>query len=193
LTASYNTLLDGSTTNLMSNQHGGRDVCIGNVVHHTDRTHHWTTHWNSEGVKSFSVQARSDNAADVVDSATVYVDGTPPNAVTNLHSTTHTPGVWTNATNIRARLERRDRQRFGYRRVRTVEHLGALAPRRAQGCRGVAHQLLLRAASGHVVLQRALARQLGQLGRRLRLRPARSRSTPPIRAQRAICTRPRTR
>ncbi len=100
LTASYNTMLDGSSADLMNNFHAGRDVAIGNVVHGTSRTHHWLTHWNTEGVKTFTVQARSDNALDVTDAVTVYVDGTAPANATNLHSTTHLAGAWTNDPTI---------------------------------------------------------------------------------------------
>ena len=100
LTASYNTMLDGSTADLMDNQHAGNDVCIGDVIHGTSRTHHWTTHWNSEGAKSFAVDARSDNAIDATDSVTIYVDGTEPGAVTNLHSTSHTINVWSDDDTI---------------------------------------------------------------------------------------------
>ncbi len=100
LQASFNTLLDGSTADLMGNNTSGRDVTMGNVIHNSSRTHRWTTRWATQGVKSFSVEARADNAADVTDSVTVYVDDTPPPLPTNLQSTTHTPNVWTNDTSI---------------------------------------------------------------------------------------------
>lgn len=100
LQASYNTLLDGSTTDVTHNATLGRDVSIGNLIHNSSRTHRWTTRWNTEGAKSFSVNARSDNATDVTDSVTVYVDNTPPPLPTNLQSTTHTVGQWTNDTTI---------------------------------------------------------------------------------------------
>jgi hypothetical protein len=100
LQASYNTMLDGSTADLMTNVTGGRDVTMGNVIHNSSRTHRWTTRWSIEGVKTFQVSARSDNAADVSDTVTVYVDNTPPPLPTGLQSTTHTPNVWTNDTTI---------------------------------------------------------------------------------------------
>lgn len=100
LQASYNTMLDGSTADLMDNATGGRDVTMGNVIHNSSRTHRWTTRWITEGIKSFSVNARSDNATDVVDAVTVYVDNTAPPLPTGLQSTTHTPNVWTNDTSI---------------------------------------------------------------------------------------------
>ncbi|MBM3990025.1 MAG: hypothetical protein FJ298_03350 [Planctomycetes bacterium] len=100
LQASYNTLLDGATTDLTGNSTSGRDVTMGNVVHNTSRTHRWTTRWATEGLKSFSVEARSDNAIDVLDAVNVWVDSTPPPLPTNLRATTHTPNEWTNDTNI---------------------------------------------------------------------------------------------
>ena len=68
LQASFNTLIDGATADLMGNSTSGRDVTMGNVLHNTSRTHRWTTRWATEGLKTFSVQARSDNATDVSDS-----------------------------------------------------------------------------------------------------------------------------
>ncbi|MCC7012232.1 MAG: S8 family serine peptidase [Planctomycetes bacterium] len=100
LAASYNTLLDGSTTDLMGNLQSGRDVAMGNVIHNSSRTHHWTTSWASQGAKLFSVNARSDNAVDVTDSVTVYVDDTAPSLPTNLGSSTHTVNAWSNQANI---------------------------------------------------------------------------------------------
>jgi hypothetical protein len=100
LQASYNTLLDGSTADLTHNATGGRDVSVGNLIHNSSRTHRWTTRWSTEGAKSFSVNARSDNATNVTDSVTVYVDNTPPPLPTNLQSSTHTVGQWTNDTTI---------------------------------------------------------------------------------------------
>ncbi len=100
LQASFNTLIDGATADLMGNSTAGRDVTMGNVLHGTSRTHRWTTRWATEGLKIFSVQARSDNATDVSDSVGVYVDSTPPPLPTGLQSTTHTPDVWTNDTTI---------------------------------------------------------------------------------------------
>jgi serine protease AprX len=100
LQASFNTLLDGSAADLMDNLTSGRDVTMGNVIHNSSRTHRWTTRWGTQGAKTFSVQARSDNASTVTDTVTVYVDDTPPPLPTNLTSSTHTPNVWTNDTTI---------------------------------------------------------------------------------------------
>ncbi|MCC7011758.1 MAG: S8 family serine peptidase [Planctomycetes bacterium] len=94
------TLEDGATADLTGNTQLGRDVLLGNIVHGTNRYATWTTNWATEGAKSFSVQARSDNATDVTDAVTIYVDGTPPPVPTNLVSTTHTPLVWSNQSAI---------------------------------------------------------------------------------------------
>jgi hypothetical protein len=100
LQSATSTMVDGSTCDYTSNMWGGRELELGNVVHGTTRSAHWTTHWNSEGAKSFAVDARSDNAIDATDSVTIYVDGTEPGAVTNLHSTSHTINVWSNDDTI---------------------------------------------------------------------------------------------
>lgn len=100
LAAAYGNLIDGSSASWLDNQQLGRDISLGNVVHGTSRTAHWTARWASEGLKSFAVEARSDNALDETQSIGVFVDGTQPATVTNLHSTTHTANVWTNDTTI---------------------------------------------------------------------------------------------
>jgi hypothetical protein len=89
------TLIDGATAD-----YGDDDVEIGNVLHGTSRSATWTGYWISDGVKPFTVEARSDNAVDVTDTVNITVDGTQPGTVTNLHSTTHTANVWSNDTSI---------------------------------------------------------------------------------------------
>jgi serine protease AprX len=93
-------LVDGAIADLTNNQQNGADVLLGDVIHGSTRIANWRLSWPTEGIKSFSVQARSDNALDVTDSATVYVDGTPPPLPVSLHSTTHTLNVWSNNPNI---------------------------------------------------------------------------------------------
>jgi hypothetical protein len=100
LLSSSTTLEDGAVSNLLGNQQSGRDVLLGDVAPGDSRQARWTTRWATEGVKSFAVQARSDNAVDKALGATIYVDGTPPSLPTNLQSSTHTPNVWTNDTTI---------------------------------------------------------------------------------------------
>jgi hypothetical protein len=91
---------DGATANLLGNQHNGRDILLGDILAGDSRTATWSTRWATEGQKVWSVNARSDNWVDEWDSVTIYVDGTPPPVPTNLTSTTHTPGVWSNNPNI---------------------------------------------------------------------------------------------
>jgi len=100
LTAATTTLQDGAVTDLMSNESLGRDIVLGDVLGGTNRTGRWTTHWNTEGLKNFSVNARSDNAIDDTDAEAIYVDGTAPALPTNVHSTNHTANVWSNNPNI---------------------------------------------------------------------------------------------
>jgi hypothetical protein len=100
LTGSTTTLEDGATTDLLDNEQSGRDLLLGDVAPSDSRTARWTTHWNSEGVKSFQVNARSDNAIDKTSTVNVTVDGTEPGLVSNLHSTSHTINVWSNDDTI---------------------------------------------------------------------------------------------
>jgi hypothetical protein len=51
------------------------------------------TRWATQGVKTFSVNARSDNWVDETDSVSITVDGTAPVGPSALASTTHTAGV----------------------------------------------------------------------------------------------------
>jgi len=100
LTAATVTLKDGVVADLTDNAHGGRDILLGDLYNGTTRTAEWTVRYASEGVKSFQVDSRSDNWVDEVDTIGITVDGTPPSLVSNLISTTHTPGVWSNNGNI---------------------------------------------------------------------------------------------
>ncbi len=100
LSAAVSTLKDGATANYMNNQHNGDDVLVGDIRHGQSRSVSWTTSWASEGSKTWSVDASSDNWIDQVDQAIVIVDGTEPGLATNVHSTSHSPGVWSNDTSI---------------------------------------------------------------------------------------------
>jgi hypothetical protein len=100
LQASTTTLDDGVVTDLTNNQTAGRDVVLGALRPGDTRTAQWTTRWASEGLKTWTVEARSDNWVDETDSVNVYVDGTPPGLVTNLGSSTHTEGAWSNDATI---------------------------------------------------------------------------------------------
>lgn len=94
------TLKDGNVTDLSGNLHSGWDILLGNILHGDSRTANWTTSWSTEGVKTWSVNARSDNMVDKTTQVQVTVDGTPPGLPTNLVSTTHTPNVWSTNPNI---------------------------------------------------------------------------------------------
>jgi hypothetical protein len=100
LQSSTGVLKDGATASYMNNQQSGRDVLVGDIAAGDSRSVTWTTRWSTQGAKSFSVNARSDNWVDKTDAVTVYVDGTPPPLPTSLQSTTHTPNVWTKDTTI---------------------------------------------------------------------------------------------
>ncbi len=93
-------LEDGSSANYMSNFHSGRDVLVGSIRPNDSRSVTWTTRWATEGFKSFSVNARSENWVDKTDSVSIAVDGTPPPLPAGLASATHPAGVWVNSANI---------------------------------------------------------------------------------------------
>ncbi len=94
------TLDDGIVTDLEDNLHAGWDLVLGDIRHGLDRSASWTAFWTTEGVKTWSVEARSDNWVDQTDSLVITVDGTPPTPVTDLMSTTHTPFGWSLDPNI---------------------------------------------------------------------------------------------
>jgi hypothetical protein len=100
LQSATSVLEDGASVVYLDSGVPQRDLLLGNVLHGTNRFATFTTRWATEGVKTFSVEARSDNALDETDSVTIYVDDTPPPLVTNLASTTHAPFVWSNAATI---------------------------------------------------------------------------------------------
>lgn len=91
---------DGATASLMNNAHSGRDILLGDIAPGDIRTANWTTRWATEGVKTWSVNARSDNWVHKTDAVNITVDGTAPPAPTGLTSTTHTVGQWSNNPNI---------------------------------------------------------------------------------------------
>jgi subtilisin family serine protease len=98
LQAATTTLHDGVVCDLTDNQTGGRDITLGSLGTNDERCAEWVTRWATEGVKTWSVEARSDTWVDESDSVQITVDGTPPSNITNLQSTTHTLGVWSNAS-----------------------------------------------------------------------------------------------
>ncbi len=100
LQAASTTLFDGTKTDLLDNQKLGREVLLGDVKFASTRSAEWITRWPTEGIKSFCVRAVSDNALSDVLCTSVVVDGTPPGVVTNLTSSTHQAGVWSNQPNV---------------------------------------------------------------------------------------------
>lgn len=78
----------------------GTDITLGDIRHGWQREVEWTYDWASDGIKTFNVRALNDQGWQTQDSVDVTVDGTPPGLVTNLHSTSHTPNVWSNDDTI---------------------------------------------------------------------------------------------
>jgi subtilisin family serine protease len=102
LLASTTTLDDGAVTNLLTNDSSGRDVTLGTIRPGDTRSVTWTTRWNTEGIKFWEVSSSSDNWDDGIleIQKAIYVDGTRPTTATDLHSTTHTEGTWSNDPTI---------------------------------------------------------------------------------------------
>lgn len=98
LQAATTTLYDGIVCDLTDNQTNGRDITLGSFAASDQRSAEWVTRWSTEGVKTWSVEARSDTWVDESDSVQITVDGTAPGNVTNLQSPTHTVGQWSNAS-----------------------------------------------------------------------------------------------
>lgn len=94
------TLKDGATASYVNNAHDGRDVLVGNIRYGQSRAVDWRVRWASEGTKTWSVDADSDNWVDKTAQVQVVVDGTSPSLVTNLSSPSHTPDVWSNDDSI---------------------------------------------------------------------------------------------
>jgi hypothetical protein len=100
LSMSRTTLLDGAVTNLLTNQHSGRDVLLGNLDPFFSRSATWRTSWATQGIKSWSVTAQGDNFTNPTQAVTVYVDGTPPSLPPGLVSTSHAINTWSNDNTI---------------------------------------------------------------------------------------------
>ncbi|MEQ8767519.1 MAG: S8 family serine peptidase [Planctomycetota bacterium] len=100
LAAATTTLDDGAVTDLLGNAHSGFDLVLGDIRHGLDRSATWSASWASEGVWTWSVEARSDNWTNQTDSVAITVDGTAPSSVSGLVSTTHVPFAWSIDPNI---------------------------------------------------------------------------------------------
>jgi hypothetical protein len=102
LLASTFVLGDGAVADLTDNpaNNGGFDATLGNVRHGTSRSVTWDAAWDSQGSKTWSVIGTSDNGMNRNASLVVTVDGTKPGQVTNLQSSSHFPGQWSNTNNV---------------------------------------------------------------------------------------------
>lgn len=100
LMSATSTLEDNVVADHMDNTQGGDGVCLGDIRFGDTRRMTWGLRWNTEGSKSVSVTANADNTASDTTSYVFYVDGTAPNAATNLGSSTHTEGAWSNDPTI---------------------------------------------------------------------------------------------
>ena len=98
------TLYDGIVTDLSGTRPDGTvvgsDILLGDILDTSSRTGIWGLSYASEGTKSVTVNARSDNMVDKTGTINVIVDGTDPGAVSALTSSSHTAGVWSNNPNV---------------------------------------------------------------------------------------------
>jgi subtilisin family serine protease len=99
LQSSSTTLDDGVVTDLMSNQHSGRDVLVGDLISGDIKSATWVTRWATEGSKTWTVDARSDNWVDKSDSVAIVVDGTAPSAPGAISSVSHPVNTWVSSSN----------------------------------------------------------------------------------------------
>jgi len=98
---SFRSLADGTLASFKDNYPSyGSTVTLGDMFPGTWKGNIWKTAWYSEGVKNFGVSSSSDNAVNQSANTQVVIDSTPPSDVTGLHSTTHTPFVWSNDWNL---------------------------------------------------------------------------------------------
>lgn len=100
LVGATSTLADGIVTDLTDNESGGADLTLGDITDNRDRAATWTLRYSTEGNKSVSVEARSDNMIDKNATVNIVVDGTQPSAVSGLTSTSHTINEWSNDPTI---------------------------------------------------------------------------------------------
>ncbi len=77
-----------------------KDVVLGAIPGGSDRQATWTARALAEGTFSIKTKANNDNGPEfyghsAYNTQTIYVDGTDPSVATNLRSSTHQTGVWT--------------------------------------------------------------------------------------------------
>ena len=75
---------DGTVTDLTDIISLGSDIVLGDIIDFYPREGTWGVSYATEGTKTFSVGARSDNMINKSASVNIIVDGTIPNPVTNL-------------------------------------------------------------------------------------------------------------
>ncbi|HIF39775.1 MAG TPA: hypothetical protein EYQ74_01585, partial [Planctomycetes bacterium] len=101
LDSSSTTLYDGVVTDLKDNHpNQGKDILLGDIIDFLPRTGTWGLSYASEGKWNVAVQTSSDNMVNNTAVVNVTVDGTEPGAVTDLKSTSHKAGAWSNNPNI---------------------------------------------------------------------------------------------
>lgn len=92
---------DGTITDLTDSISGGSDIVLGDIIDFFPRAGTWGVRYSTEGTKTFSVEARSDNMIDKSAAVSIVVDGTMPGTVSNLTSSSHTVNQWSNDPTIR--------------------------------------------------------------------------------------------
>ncbi len=94
------TLGDGIVSDLSQSGNSTDKITLGDVYEFLPRSGSWDIHYNSQGVKTISLSATSDNMVNDTDSIQVTVDSTQPTAVSNLTSPSHTLNQWSNDPTI---------------------------------------------------------------------------------------------
>ncbi|HKX46125.1 MAG TPA: S8 family serine peptidase, partial [Planctomycetota bacterium] len=102
LIAATTVLQDGAVADLTDNpsNQGGLEATLGNVRHGWTREVEWRVDWASQGVKTWSVDATSDNGMNRTASVDITVDGTAPGVAQNLQSSSHFTNQWYSETDV---------------------------------------------------------------------------------------------
>ncbi|MCB9908625.1 MAG: S8 family serine peptidase, partial [Planctomycetes bacterium] len=100
VTGRERTLADGVASDLSQSINSFGTMTLGNVNESAPRSAIWHAYFYSEGLKTISVTATSDNMGAETESLQVTVDGTAPGLVGNLTSSSHTVGQWSNDPTI---------------------------------------------------------------------------------------------
>lgn len=97
---SWRTLGDGAYDDLGDNGNGSWECLLGDILNANSRSASFQLTWYSDGWKSIDSSAWADNVGFRTAQNWVLVDGTPPSAPSNVHSTSHSITDWSCSSNV---------------------------------------------------------------------------------------------